>query len=329
MASNSPCAACKFLRRKCIPDCPFAPYFPPDNPQKFTNVHKVFGASNVSKLLSELHTPAQKEDAVNSLAYEAQARLDDPVYGCVGHITNLSRQLSRVQQDLYSAKLELSQYLGPNAMVINPALIQPTSNPYVIHQQYPQHHHHHHHHQANATPSMPPAYGIQPHHMAALGGGGGGPSQSHFIVREPYHRRMDYEAQQLAVAYAREQELMRNLEQQQLVQQQQHQQQQQQQQQQIDLVRYQNYIGGFDASVVGGLNNQIQVQVQVSDGMNSTVPVINFDSQFQHQQQQQQQQINESEEEQQAQELMPLHEQQLLLSAGKSEEDNTSIGPPT
>ena len=55
----------------------FAPYFPPDNPQKFANVHKVFGASNVAKLLSELEAP-QREDAVNSLAYEAEYRLRVP-----------------------------------------------------------------------------------------------------------------------------------------------------------------------------------------------------------------------------------------------------------
>uniref|UniRef100_A0A0D9WGK1 LOB domain-containing protein n=1 Tax=Leersia perrieri TaxID=77586 RepID=A0A0D9WGK1_9ORYZ len=81
--TGSPCAACKFLRRKCQPDCVFAPYFPPDNPQKFVHVHRVFGASNVTKLLNELH-PYQREDAVNSLAYEADMRLRDPVYGCVG-----------------------------------------------------------------------------------------------------------------------------------------------------------------------------------------------------------------------------------------------------
>ncbi|KAF9670207.1 hypothetical protein SADUNF_Sadunf13G0044400 [Salix dunnii] len=47
-SSNSPCAACKFVRRKCQTECVFAPYFPPDQPQKFSNVHKVFGASNVT-----------------------------------------------------------------------------------------------------------------------------------------------------------------------------------------------------------------------------------------------------------------------------------------
>ncbi|KAK9075033.1 hypothetical protein SSX86_003352 [Deinandra increscens subsp. villosa] len=108
-SSNSPCAACKFLRRKCQPECVFAPYFPPDQPQKFANVHKVFGASNVTKLLNELH-PHQREDAVNSLAYEADMRLRDPVYGCVGVISLLQHQLRQLQMDLSYAKSELSKY---------------------------------------------------------------------------------------------------------------------------------------------------------------------------------------------------------------------------
>lgn len=110
-SSNSPCAACKFLRRKCTPECVFAPYFPPDQPQKFANVHKVFGASNVTKLLNELH-PHQREDAVNSLAYEADARLRDPVYGCVGVISILQHQLKQLQSDLSNARSELSKYIN-------------------------------------------------------------------------------------------------------------------------------------------------------------------------------------------------------------------------
>ncbi|CAI9787164.1 unnamed protein product [Fraxinus pennsylvanica] len=108
-SSNSPCAACKFLRRKCQTECVFAPYFPPDQPQKFANVHKVFGASNVTKLLNELQ-PHQREDAVNSLAYEAEMRLRDPVYGCVGVISLLQHQLRQLQTDLRYAKSELSKY---------------------------------------------------------------------------------------------------------------------------------------------------------------------------------------------------------------------------
>ncbi|KMZ60412.1 LOB domain protein [Zostera marina] len=108
-SSSSPCAACKFLRRKCQPDCVFAPYFPPHNPGKFSSVHKVFGASNVTKILNELK-PHQRDDAVNSLAFEADMRLRDPVYGCVGLISFLQHQLREVEAQLHHTKLELSMY---------------------------------------------------------------------------------------------------------------------------------------------------------------------------------------------------------------------------
>ncbi|KAK8941272.1 LOB domain-containing protein 36 [Platanthera zijinensis] len=110
-SSSSPCAACKFLRRKCTQGCVFAPYFPPDNPAKFSHVHRVFGASNVAKLLNDL-APAQREDAVNSLAYEAEARLQDPVYGCVGYISVLQHRLFMLQRELYAANKELSAIIG-------------------------------------------------------------------------------------------------------------------------------------------------------------------------------------------------------------------------
>lgn len=63
----------------------------------------------MTKLLNELH-PHQREDAVNSLAYEADMRLRDPVYGCVGVISLLQHQLRQLQMDLTCAKSELSRY---------------------------------------------------------------------------------------------------------------------------------------------------------------------------------------------------------------------------
>ncbi|XP_047312078.1 LOB domain-containing protein 25-like [Impatiens glandulifera] len=113
--SSSPCAACKFLRRKCLPGCIFAPYFPPEEPQKFANVHKIFGASNVSKLLQEVE-PQQREDAVNSLAYEAEARLKDPVYGCVGAISVLQRQVIKLQKELEATNADLMRYTCNDVM---------------------------------------------------------------------------------------------------------------------------------------------------------------------------------------------------------------------
>ncbi|KAE8691163.1 LOB domain-containing protein 4 [Hibiscus syriacus] len=104
----SPCAACKLLRRRCAPDCVFAPYFPADEPHKFASVHKVFGASNVNKMLQEL-PEHQRSDAVSSMVYEANARVRDPVYGCVGTISSLQRQVDSLQTQLALAQAEVIQ----------------------------------------------------------------------------------------------------------------------------------------------------------------------------------------------------------------------------
>ncbi|XP_027356043.1 LOB domain-containing protein 4-like [Abrus precatorius] len=102
----SPCAACKLLRRRCAQDCVFAPYFPADEPQKFASVHKVFGASNVNKMLQEL-PENQRSDAVSSMVYEANARMRDPVYGCVGAISSLQQQVDALQSQLALTQAEV------------------------------------------------------------------------------------------------------------------------------------------------------------------------------------------------------------------------------
>ncbi|CAN0864240.1 LOB domain-containing protein 36 [Linum grandiflorum] len=109
---NSPCAACKFLRRKCTSECVFAPYFPPEQPSKFATVHRVFGASNIAKILNELPV-SDREDAVTSLFYEADARLRDPVYGCVGYISHLQQRLKELHFNLESARRQLSCFVSP------------------------------------------------------------------------------------------------------------------------------------------------------------------------------------------------------------------------
>ncbi|XP_062215032.1 LOB domain-containing protein 4-like [Phragmites australis] len=112
--ASAPCAACKLLRRRCAAGCVFAPYFPPGEPHKFANVHKVFGASNVSKLLQEI--PVQhRGDAVSSLVYEANARVRDPVYGCVGAISSLQQQVETLQAQLALAQAEMVRLNMSNA----------------------------------------------------------------------------------------------------------------------------------------------------------------------------------------------------------------------
>lgn len=95
---RGPCGACRFLKRKCVNGgCIFAPYFGSDQmgTAHFAAVHKVFGASNASKILMRI-PPHKRLDAVVSLCYEALARVSDPVYGCVSHIFTLQQQVSYV-----------------------------------------------------------------------------------------------------------------------------------------------------------------------------------------------------------------------------------------
>jgi len=175
----------------------------------------VFGASNVTKLLNELNA-SQREDAVNSLAYEADARLRDPVYGCVGLISILQHRLKLVQSDLYNAKKELATYIGPSALM---PMLQPSYGP--------------------SSPPNVMAYNVG--HAAIMAGPShpGGPQQ--LVIREAQQQQQQHliEAQQLAaMAVKEEQEMMRNWEQQQ------HQQQQQ-------LLRFNGGVG-YEALAAGG-----------------------------------------------------------------------------
>ncbi|KAI3751337.1 hypothetical protein L2E82_22414 [Cichorium intybus] len=94
------CGACKFLRRRCTNECVFTPYFCySQGADHFAAVHKIFGASNVSKLLMKLPLQDRSEAAL-SLSYEALARMHDPVYGCVAQIFALEQQVAGLQEEI-------------------------------------------------------------------------------------------------------------------------------------------------------------------------------------------------------------------------------------
>ncbi|OEL23657.1 LOB domain-containing protein 20 [Dichanthelium oligosanthes] len=126
--AGAPCGACKFLRRRCVPGCVFAPYFGGGSVREhgagagaaqFAAVHKVFGASNVAKMLSRVPVSLRR-DAASTVCYEAQARIADPVYGCVGTILALQRQVALVQAELSVAQTEfLNRRLA--LTTVNPA----------------------------------------------------------------------------------------------------------------------------------------------------------------------------------------------------------------
>jgi hypothetical protein len=100
-----------------VKGCVFAPYFGSDEgAAQFAVVHKIFGASNVSKLL--LHIPmSERCDAVVTISYEAQARLRDPVFGCVAHIYALQQQVASLQADLAFMQAQLANRVSAGSAI--------------------------------------------------------------------------------------------------------------------------------------------------------------------------------------------------------------------
>lgn len=78
----------------CTSECVFAPYFCYDQVgTHFVTVKKVFGASNVSKLLLSLPVQNWSEAAI-TISYKALARMQDPIYNYDAHIFALQQQVS-------------------------------------------------------------------------------------------------------------------------------------------------------------------------------------------------------------------------------------------
>lgn len=52
----------------------------------------------------------QRADTANSLVYEANVRLRDPVYGCMGAISALQQQVQALQMELNVVRAEILKY---------------------------------------------------------------------------------------------------------------------------------------------------------------------------------------------------------------------------
>ncbi|XVF50205.1 hypothetical protein PTKIN_Ptkin04bG0077400 [Pterospermum kingtungense] len=105
----SACAACKYQRRKCVPECPLAPYFPAEQTKVFQNAHKLFGVSNIVKILRILD-PSQHAEAMRSIKYQANVRDRFPVYGCLGVIRHLYFQIQLLEEEFHAVLAKLEMY---------------------------------------------------------------------------------------------------------------------------------------------------------------------------------------------------------------------------
>ncbi|KAF9678457.1 hypothetical protein SADUNF_Sadunf07G0037000 [Salix dunnii] len=66
----------------------------------------------VEKLLKKHGDPKICGDILESLFYEARARLENPVCGSAGYVYYLQQQIVEVNKQLFNAKKELASYIG-------------------------------------------------------------------------------------------------------------------------------------------------------------------------------------------------------------------------
>ncbi|KAF8081434.1 hypothetical protein N665_0887s0021 [Sinapis alba] len=107
--TNQACAACKYQRRKCAPDCLLAPYFPHDRHRQFLNAHKLFGVSNITKIIKDL-SPQDKDAAMYTIMFQSDARANDPIEGCYSIIRKLQYQIEYSRNELDMALQQLAVF---------------------------------------------------------------------------------------------------------------------------------------------------------------------------------------------------------------------------
>jgi len=59
---------------------------------QFRAIHKVFGASNFSKLLQNVPED-KRRDAVTTISYEAEAWIKNPIQGCLSNAFALQNEV--------------------------------------------------------------------------------------------------------------------------------------------------------------------------------------------------------------------------------------------
>ncbi|KAG6509241.1 hypothetical protein ZIOFF_034632 [Zingiber officinale] len=108
------CAACNHMHHRCLPNCIFAPYFPATSPS-FGYISQVYSCNNIKKILQS--APVEKRTRkAESLAFEAEARIRNPEFGCVGYIHLLQQHWAQIERDIQEineAQFSAASYQPP------------------------------------------------------------------------------------------------------------------------------------------------------------------------------------------------------------------------
>ncbi|XP_034699419.1 LOB domain-containing protein 22-like [Vitis riparia] len=107
--AQAACASCKHQRKRCDSTCELAPYFPASKYREFQNAHRLFGVSNIQKILNAVE-PEQRAAAAESLLLEGTFRREDPVYGSFGIVCKLESELDLCKQELYAVSRQLAYF---------------------------------------------------------------------------------------------------------------------------------------------------------------------------------------------------------------------------
>ncbi|XP_031378607.1 protein ASYMMETRIC LEAVES 2-like [Punica granatum] len=110
VAGQPACASCKHQRKKCDEKCVLAPHFPAERKAEFDAAQKVFGVSNMSKMMKKV-LPEQRTDVAESLIWEATCWTRDPVQGPRGEHKQLQHELDYYKELL--AKFQCPQRFKP------------------------------------------------------------------------------------------------------------------------------------------------------------------------------------------------------------------------
>ncbi|KAG2320209.1 hypothetical protein Bca4012_053494 [Brassica carinata] len=105
-SSHQACASCKHQRKKCNNECILSPYFPARKTKEFQAVHKVFGVSNVQKMVRTV-SEEDRTKLSESLTWEALWRQRDPVLGSYGEYRRISEELK-----LYKSLVHTQPLIG-------------------------------------------------------------------------------------------------------------------------------------------------------------------------------------------------------------------------
>ncbi|KAK4269241.1 hypothetical protein QN277_022427 [Acacia crassicarpa] len=106
---NQACAACKYQRKKCAPDCILAPYFPHDRQRQFLNAHRLFGVRNITRII-ENYNDHLRDEAMRSIIYQSDMRAADPVGGCYRHVKELMAQIQYLEAELVFVRQQLAVF---------------------------------------------------------------------------------------------------------------------------------------------------------------------------------------------------------------------------